>query len=272
MECVASDPLAPPERKRAAVIGAMTCRRVLGQRVDATSYAGAAEAILAMAEARTGGMTCVSTVHMVMEGHDDADFRRIVNSADLITSDGMPLVWMLRVLGVTDASRVYGPDLTPYVCRAAAERGLSVGFYGSTPDVLDDLARELLAAIPQLSIGFRWSPPFGRVSSQEDEEVVEAIRESGIGVLFVGLGCPKQERWMAAHRDRLDCVLVGVGAAFDFVAGRKPKAPGWLQRMGLEWLFRLACEPRRLWRRYARHNPRFAVLALGQLWRARRTT
>jgi N-acetylglucosaminyldiphosphoundecaprenol N-acetyl-beta-D-mannosaminyltransferase len=245
----------------------MTSRRVLGQRVDVTSYASAADAILALAEARAGGMTCVSTVHMVMEGHDDAEFRRLVNAADLITSDGIPLVWMLRALGVADASRVYGPDLTPFVCRVAAERGISVGFYGSTPEVLDDLARNLLARIPGLSIGFRWSPPFGCSSPSEEEEVVEAIRDSGIGVLFVGLGCPKQERWMALHRDRLDCVLVGVGAAFDFVAGLKPRAPGWMQRSGLEWLFRLACEPRRLWRRYARHNPRFALLALKQLWR-----
>jgi N-acetylglucosaminyldiphosphoundecaprenol N-acetyl-beta-D-mannosaminyltransferase len=262
-----SSDLAPKPRKRAAVIGPLASRRILGQRVDVTHYARATEAILALAEARAGGMACASTVHMVMEGHDDPEFRRLVNAADLITSDGMPLVWMLRALGASGATRVYGPDLTPIVCEAAAERGIPVGFYGSTEDVLDGLASALIARTPRLSIGFRWSPPFGACSQAEDERVVEAIQDSGIGVLFVGLGCPKQERWMAAHRDRLDCALVGVGAAFDFVAGHKPSAPVWIQRAGLEWGFRLACEPKRLWRRYLRHNPRFAMLALAQLWR-----
>jgi N-acetylglucosaminyldiphosphoundecaprenol N-acetyl-beta-D-mannosaminyltransferase len=160
----------------------------------------------------------------------------------------------------------------PLVCGAAAERGIPVGFYGSSEPVLDALARALVARHPGLRIGFRWSPPFGPVPPEEDEQVVEAIADSEIGVLFVGLGCPKQERWMAAHRERLDCVLVGVGAGFDFAAGSKPKAPAWLQRAGLEWAFRLACEPRRLWWRYARHNPRFAALALRQLWREGRVS
>jgi N-acetylglucosaminyldiphosphoundecaprenol N-acetyl-beta-D-mannosaminyltransferase len=248
-------------------MGPLVSRRVLGQRVDVSDYPRAIAAILALAEARVGGMVCASTVHMVMEGHDDPDFRRLVNAADLITADGMPLVWMLRALGAPEATRVYGPDLMPMVCRAAAERGIPVGFYGSSEPVLDALARELVARHPTLRIGFRWSPPFAPASPEPDEQVVEAIADSGVGVLFVGLGCPKQERWMAAHREQLDCVLVGVGAAFDFAAGHKPKAPSWLQRAGLEWAFRLACEPRRLWWRYARHNPRFALAALRQLWR-----
>jgi N-acetylglucosaminyldiphosphoundecaprenol N-acetyl-beta-D-mannosaminyltransferase len=232
-------PLAP-DRKRAAVLGPLDSRRVLGQRVDVTDYARATEAILALAEARVGGMACASTVHMVMEGHDDPGFRRLVNAADLITSDGMPLVWMLRALGAHAARRVYGPDLTPIVCEEAARRGVAVGFYGSSEEVLDALTGALIERFPALRIGFRWSPPFGPVSHREDEQVVEAIQDSGIGVLFVGLGCPKQERWMAAHRERLDCALVGVGAG--------------------------------LWRRYLRHNPRFAALALAQLWRERRTS
>lgn len=254
-------------RKRDAVIGPRVSRRVLGQRVDATHYSHAAQVILALAEARVGGMVCCSTVHMVMEGHDDPHFRRLVNAADLITPDGMPLVWMLRAQGVPEATRVYGPDLMPWVCGAAARRGIPVGFYGSSEAVQDALAAALLARHPALRIGFRWSPPFTPLAPEEDEQVLEAIEDSGIGVLFVGLGCPKQERWMAAQRERLPCVLVGVGAGFDFVAGRKPRAPAWLQRRGLEWAFRLACEPRRLWRRYARHNPRFAALVLAELWR-----
>jgi len=261
----ASDP--GPARKRAAVIGPLVSRRVLGQRVDAVDYARAGEAILALAEARAGGMVCASTVHMVMEGHDDPRFRALVNAADLITPDGMPLVWMLRAQGVPGAPRVYGPDLMPFVCAGAAQRGIPVGFDGSSPAVQDALAAALLARHPALRIGCRWSPPYAPLASEQDARVVEAIEDSGIGVLFGGLGCPKLERWMAAHREQLSCVLVGVGAGFDFVAGRKRQAPAWLQRLGLEWAFRLACEPRRLWRRYARHNPRFAALALAQLWR-----
>jgi N-acetylglucosaminyldiphosphoundecaprenol N-acetyl-beta-D-mannosaminyltransferase len=256
-------------RKRAARVGDVPARRVLGMRVDATSYAHAVEAILAQAEAGRGGTTCVATVHMVMEAYDAPDYRAIVNAADLVTPDGVPLVWMLRVLGVPGAGRVYGPDLLPLVCEAAAARGVPVGFYGGSGDVLDALVSRILARFPGLRVAFAHAPPFRELSAQEDAEVCDAIRDSGARVLFVGLGCPKQERFMAAHRDRLPCAMVGVGAAFDFLAGRKAQAPAWLQRAGLEWLFRLCHEPRRLWRRYALHNPRFVALAVRELWRVR---
>ena len=254
--------------KRDARTGSVPARRVLGLRVDATSYAHATEAILEMG-ATGGGMTCVSTVHMVMEAFDAPDYQRLVNGAELVTPDGMPLVWMLRALGVPEASRVYGPDLTLEVCAHAERHGVPVGFFGGAPDVLRALVERLGAQFPQLRIGFVHSPPFREGVPEVDPDVVESIRESGVGVLFVGLGCPKQERWMAAHRDALGCALVGVGAAFDFLAGRKRQAPAWLQRLGLEWAFRLACEPRRLWWRYLVHNPRFAVRALRQCWRER---
>ena len=259
-------------RKRDAAPTGVASRRILGMRVDATSYAAATRAVLDLAEAGHGGMTCVCTVHMVMEGRDDPAFQRIVNGADLVTPDGVPLVWTLRAQGIPEAERVYGPDLTPILCAAAAERGIAVGFYGAAPETLETLVQQLVQRFPGLEVGFAHSPPFGPMSDAEDARVVDAIRDSGIGLLFVGLGCPKQERWMAAHRDRLDCALVGVGAAFDFLAGHKAQAPAWLQRAGLEWAFRLAHEPRRLWRRYAVHNPRFIVGALRQLVRAQRAT
>jgi N-acetylglucosaminyldiphosphoundecaprenol N-acetyl-beta-D-mannosaminyltransferase len=258
-------------RKRDALAGSVPARRVLGLRVDATSYAHASERILEMG-ATGGGMTCVSTVHMVMEAFDAPEFQRIVNGAELVTPDGMPLVWMLRALGVPEATRVYGPDLTLAVCGSAEQRGISVGFYGGAPDVLRDLVERLSAQFPQLRIAFAHSPPFATDTAPVDSATADAIRDSGIGVLFVGLGCPKQERWMAAHRDSLECALVGVGAAFDFLAGRKRQAPAWLQRLGLEWAFRLACEPGRLWQRYLVHNPRFAVRALSQCLRERRAS
>jgi N-acetylglucosaminyldiphosphoundecaprenol N-acetyl-beta-D-mannosaminyltransferase len=259
----AQDP--KPER---GVGPARGSRRLLGMRVDVADYLEAARAIFAMAESG-GGMTCVATVHMVMEAWDDPGFRALVNGAELVTSDGVPLVWSLRALGARDATRVYGPTLLPLVCEEAARRRVPVGFYGGTPAVMAALAQRLAARCPGLEIAFAHCPPFSDAPPAVDDGVVSAIEESGARVLFVGLGCPKQERWMAAHRAHLSCALVGVGAAFDFAAGTKAQAPAWLQRAGLEWLFRLATEPRRLWRRYARHNPRFVVQMAQQIARER---
>ena len=234
-------------------------RRVLGMRVDGTNYAEAVEAITDRAIMGSGATVCVSSVNMVMEAVDTADFRRIVNSADLVTPDGVPLVWALRALGVARATRVYGPALTTQLCRRAEVLDIPVGFYGGSPDVLDTLVGRVATRFPGLRIVFASSPPFRELSQEEDESAIAAILASGVQILFVGLGCPKQERWMAAHREHLPCALVGVGAAFDFLAGAKPQAPGWMGRSGLEWLFRLCTEPRRLWRRYLIGNPRFVA-------------
>jgi N-acetylglucosaminyldiphosphoundecaprenol N-acetyl-beta-D-mannosaminyltransferase len=258
------------ERKpeRGAKPTRLGARRLLGVRVDATDYEEAADRILAMSEAG-GGMTCVTSVHPVMEAWDDPAFARVLDGADLVTPDGVPLVWALRALGIPEASRVYGPDLTPRVCEAAAKRGIPVGFYGGTPRVLETLIARLAETIPGLQIAFAVAPPMSDAPIAVDERIVDVIDDSGAGVLFVGLGCPKQERWMAAYRDSLSCALVGVGAAFDFLGGAKAQAPRWMQRAGLEWLFRLSREPRRLWRRYTRNNPRFAALMLLQVARER---
>ena len=243
-------------------------RRLLGMRVDVTDYLEASRTILAMAESG-GGMTCVATVHMVMEAWDDPAFRALVNDAELVTSDGVPLVWSLRALGERGASRVYGPTLLPFLCEQAARYDVPVGFYGGAPEVVAALTARLVQRYRGLSVAFTHCPPHRDGAPIVDEEIAAAIEESGARVLFVGLGCPKQERWMAAHREHLSCALVGVGAAFDFAAGAKAQAPAWLQRAGLEWLFRLASEPRRLWWRYARHNPRFALRMALQIARER---
>jgi N-acetylglucosaminyldiphosphoundecaprenol N-acetyl-beta-D-mannosaminyltransferase len=174
-----------------------------------------------------------------------------------VTPDGVPLVKTLQGLGLPHAERVYGPTLTPAICRRAEQLGLSVGFYGGSEEVLSELKSRLLEDFPNLVIDYAYAPPFSSLDTAEDAAVVNAIRASGVKILFVGLGCPKQERWMGAHRASLDCVMLGVGAAFDFIAGRKRQAPAWLQRAGLEWLFRLVSEPHRLWRRYLYGNPRF---------------
>jgi len=242
-------------------------RYILGMRVDATSYAHAASLVLDWAAAGESRYVSVANVHMVMETHDDPAFRQVVNGADLVTPDGMPLVWGLRLLGVDRQQRVYGPDLTLALCRAAAEQGIPVGFYGGTEESLAALEASLRRRFPDLRIACMISPPFRPLSDGQDAAFTRQIRDSGARILFVGIGCPKQERWMAAHKNRIPAVMVGVGAAFDFHSGRVKQAPVWLQRLGLEWAFRLLMEPRRLWRRYLRHNPRFVALFLVQLLR-----
>lgn len=238
---------------------ALASRTIIGTRVDAVSRTQVVDRVFGWAGNREPHYVCVCNVHLVMEAHDDAATNQAVNSADLVTPDGVPLVWGLRLLGVNDAVRVHGPWLLPHLCGEATTRGIPVGFYGGTPEVLADLVDELGARFPGLDVAYEYSPPFRPLTPEEDEQVVREITESGARILFVGLGCPTQERWMAAHKERLPLVMLGVGAAFDFVSGHKLEAPMWMQTLGLGWLFRLACEPRRLWYRYAYHNPRFIV-------------
>ena len=252
-------PRPPRKRRQPAPVAHVPSRRILGMRVDATRYGAVAQSVLARARRGQGGMVCVATVHMVMECRADPQLRQLVNSAEIVTPDGMPLVWGLRRLGLPGARRVYGPELCDRLCGEAAREGVPVGFYGGAQPVLDVLVPRLMQRHPGLRVAFHTSPPFRALTPEEDQHVVAAIRESGVRVLFVGLGCPKQERWMAAHRDAVECVMLGVGAAFDFLAGAKPQAPRWMQAAGLEWLFRLACEPRRLWRRYLLLSPRFVL-------------
>jgi N-acetylglucosaminyldiphosphoundecaprenol N-acetyl-beta-D-mannosaminyltransferase len=244
-------------------------RYILGMRVDATSYGDAAMRVARWAKAGESRFVCIASVNNVMEAHDDLEFLSIMNDADLVTPDGMPLVWGLRRLGLPHASRVYGPDLTPAVLTKASEEGIPVGFYGGSPSVLEAFLLRVERGWPNLRIAYAWSPPFRDLTDEEDERVVEEMNASGARLLFVGIGCPRQEIWMSNHRGRVDAVMLGVGAAFDFMAGMKKQAPGVMQRTGTEWLFRLATEPRRLWRRYLKHNPRFAALFGAELVKLR---
>jgi len=243
----------------------LASREVLSMRVDATSYEDASQRVLLWARERRSTYICVATVHMVMEAFDSESFQRIVNEADLVTPDGMPLVWALRALGVGSASRVYGPDLMPHVLEKAAREEVPIGLYGGTPESLNLLHGVLKARYPDLKLVCKIAPPFRPLTAQEDEAVTQEIAASGARILFVGIGCPKQELWMAAHKDRIPAVMLGVGAAFDFHAGRVRQAPRWVQAAGLEWAFRLSMEPRRLWKRYLKHNPRFVAFFLMQL-------
>lgn len=256
-------------RNHRAAPKAVPTRHVLGMRVDATSYEDAATRIVDWARSEESRYVCVATVNNVMESHDDPSFRTVMNEADLVTPDGMPLVWGLRRLGIPAATRVYGPDLTPVVCERAAGAGLPVGFYGGTSTVISMMTSNLRSRFPSLRIVYQGSPPFRPLRHEEDAAAVDAINQAGTRILFVGLGSPKQDRWMAEHRGRIGAVMIGVGAAFDLLAGAKPRAPRRMQALGLEWLFRLVTEPRRVWRRYLRQNPRFMLLFARELARTR---
>ena len=240
-------------------------RYILGMRVDATSYKSATQDIVEWGRAGASRYICIANTHMAMESYDDDKFRRIVNAADIVTPDGMPIVWGLQFLGVKRPSRVYGPDLTLSVLEAAEREELGIGFYGGSPETLAKLKTVVMERFPALKISYATSPPFRPPMPEEDTRVVDDMNASEVRVLFVGLGCPKQERWMAEHVGRIRAVMVGVGAAFDFIARVKPQAPRWMMGAGLEWVFRLANEPGRLWRRYLRQNPRFVALFALQL-------
>jgi N-acetylglucosaminyldiphosphoundecaprenol N-acetyl-beta-D-mannosaminyltransferase len=242
----------------------LSSRLILGTRTDSTTYSDATTRVLAWASIPESRYVCVSNVHVTMESYDSAEFRTIVNGADLVTPDGMPLVWALRMFGAGKATRVYGPTLTVHLLERATAEGVPVGFYGATPEVLERMSDRCRRRFPELRVVYAHAPPFRQLTAAEDATVVREINDSGARILFVGLGCPKQERWMAGHKGAVNAVMLGVGAAFDFLAGVKPQAPAWMQHVGLEWLFRLATEPRRLWRRYAYHNPRFVALLAGQ--------
>jgi len=235
---------------------------ILGMRVDATSYADATWQIIEWSRKRQSRYVCVANVHMIMVAHNDAEFKKVVNDADLVTPDGMPLVWLLRKAGFNSQQRVYGPTLTLSICEALAKEKIPVGFYGGSPDALKKLVSNMKDRFPGLDVSYACSPPFRDLTADEDRQIMENIKASRVKVLFVGLGCPRQERWMAEHRDRIHAVMAGVGAAFDFHAGMVRQAPLWLQNAGLEWLFRLIMEPRRLWKRYLVTNTKFIWLLI----------
>ncbi len=260
---------ASSNRRTSATESDLESRQILGMRVDCTHYEQAVRLITKLSREEQGASVCIATVHMVMEAYDDPSYRRLVNAVDLVTSDGVPLVWCLRLLGLSRAERVYGPTLTLKLCAKAEATGRRVGFLGGTDDTLAALSQKLRRDFPALDIVFSYAPPFRPLCEAEDMDLVAAIEDAGVELLFVGLGCPKQERWMAEHRDRLHCTSIGVGAAFDFIARNKLQAPDWMQRAGLEWLFRFSTEPRRLWRRYLYNNPRFLWAFASQLCKER---
>jgi len=242
---------------------------VVGLGISLLTLESATDRVVRWAQERTGRYVCAANVHMVMEAHDKPAFRDVVRGADLVLPDGMPLVFAQRLLGHAAASRARGVEITERLLDRAASGGIPVAFYGGTPATQDRLIAAAQARFPGLRVAVAISPPFRPATPEEDAADVRLLIDSGARIVFVGIGCPKQEQWMAAHVGRLPCVLLGVGQAFDLLAGVVQEAPRWMHGLGLSWLHRLAQEPRRLFWRYAKHNPRFLAFLLLQVVRRR---
>jgi len=232
-------------------------------RVSVTDLERSTQRIEGWIKGRERAYVCVAPVATVIEAQDDPIYKTLVNNADMVTPDGMPIVWSVKMKGEKSVQRTYGPDLFLKICEEGQDLGYKHFFYGGTEETLDCLKKSLEKRFPKIEIVGQYAPPMGDKNRIEDDQVINRINQSNPDVLWVGLGAPKQEYWMANHRNKLDVpVMIGVGAAFDFIAGVKKQAPAWMRKIGLEWLFRLCAEPKRLWRRYIIGNSRFLWLML----------
>ena len=231
---------------------------VLGVGITVLNLPLAVERICQAVAARRKGYVCVTGVHGVMEAQDDPALRRILNSAFLNTPDGMPMVWCGKMSGHREMNRVYGPDLMLELAGVSAERGLRHFFYGGANGAAEELKQRLTARFSGMLVVGTYEPPFRPLNDFEEAELSRQVAESRPDIFWVGLSTPKQEKFMAAYQDKLDVpIMIAVGAAFDFHSGRVKQAPRWIQRSGFEWLYRLSRDPKRLWKRYFKNNPRF---------------
>ncbi len=250
--------------QRLACLPSGRCCSVLGLRIHELDYDSAIAQISHWTDAQEPRYVCISAVHTVMEAYDSPDFRAAANEADLVGADGVPVIWVCRWLGLTHQKRVFAPELTVRLCEMAAEAGIPVGFYGSTQTVNDDLTRKMRERFPDLNVAYARPSVFRDLSNQEIEAIAAEINDAGTRILFVGLGCPRQEHWMRRARPHVKAVMLGVGWAFDVCSGHSRAAPAWMQEIGMEWFWRLLENPRKLWRRFLKNNPRFVLLALAQ--------
>ncbi len=238
---------------------------MLGAPIDVLGWDDALARVAVWANQRESRVVCFCNAHAVVTYGRDADFAKAIDSADLAAPDGAPVAWMLRLLGHSEQPRISGPDLM-LACLAQAELNEhSVFLLGSSKATLVTLRKRLRTRYPKLLMVGALSPPFRPLSAEEDARIVQHIQRSGAQIVFVALGCPRQEQWMAAHRGRIASVMMGVGAAFDFHAGAMKRAPRWMRRFGLEWLHRLINEPKRLAWRFVDTNTVFVFRALAQL-------
>ncbi|HEY0057691.1 MAG TPA: WecB/TagA/CpsF family glycosyltransferase [Flavisolibacter sp.] len=233
---------------------------VMGMQISRGSYAQFVDSIIESARDKESAYVCVANVHMLGETHKSKSFAAVVNGARFITPDGKPLTWALRLLKGVRQERVAGMDLLPDLLKVAEARNIPVYFYGGLQETLDRTATYLEENFPRLSVAGLYSPPFRQLSSEEEENAIRKINRSGARIVFVALGCPKQEKWMSSMQGRIHALMIGVGGALPVMVGTQKRAPGWMQKGGLEWVYRLLQEPRRLFSRYAVTNSLFLYL------------
>ena len=238
----------------------LTKKRVISIDVSIGRYQDFLDEIVALSLRKESAYICVANVHMVIEAYDDKEFQQIVNKAAIVTPDGMPLVKVLKAFYGIQQDRVAGMDIFPDLLRRAAENGLRVYLYGSTDQVLNEIKKRAKHLYPDLQIVGMYSPPFRELTSEEQEMIVEKINSVSPHLVFVSLGCPKQEKWMAKMQGKVHATMIGVGAAFLTFIGELKRAPKWMQDLSMEWLFRLVQEPQRLFKRYAYTSPKFVYL------------
>ncbi|MEO1684743.1 MAG: WecB/TagA/CpsF family glycosyltransferase [Cyanobacteria bacterium J06631_12] len=239
-------------------------QNVIGFSVCSLSLEEHLDQILQWADARVSKVVCVANVHMLMEGHWHPDFSKILKQADMLTPDGMPLAWMVSWLQFKPQERVAGMDIFLGLCRRAKRQSVRLFLVGSTPEVRNNIQRKIKREFSGVEIAGIADFPFRPMTWQEDEALVKEINNSGANIVLVSLGCPKQERWMSAHKNRIHAVMIGLGGAFPVFAGKAKRAPAIIRKSGLEWLYRLKQEPKRLWQRYASTIPPFLFLAFRQ--------
>ena len=241
---------------------------ILDTKVSVTDLQSASSYISECIDQRKKTYVCIAPVSTVVDAQADRAYREIINNAGMTTPDGMPLVWLGRLKGERAIKRTYGPDLMTKFCELSQQKSYKHYFYGGTPETNRLLVSKLSERFPRLNIVGDFAPPMRNVGEEEDASVLEQINKADPDVMWVGLGSPKQDYWMFKHRDKLNVpVMVGVGAAFDFLAGVKKQAPRWMQNLGLEWFFRFCCEPRRLWRRYIIGNTKFIYWIIKDFFR-----
>ncbi len=240
-------------------------QRVLDFPITALRFDDQIQTILRWASARESKTVCVANVHMLMEAYWNPDFGTVLHNADLVTPDGMPLVWMMRLLGAHYQDRVAGMDILLKACDLAQKQNVSVFFLGSQAEILSRIRKRLETEFPFLKIAAMEPLPFRPLTPTEDEALIKRINSSGAGLVFVSLGCPKQENWIAQHKDTIQAVMIGLGGVFPVYAGIQRRAPRMMRDLGLEWLFRWLQEPGRLWHRYTKTIPPFIWLAFKQL-------
>lgn len=240
----------------------MNRKKIITSYIDSGSYKEFIERIIQLAKHKYSSYVCITNVHMVIEAYLDKKFNTILNHADLVAPDGMPLAKILQLMCGFKQDRVAGMDLMPDLFREAEKNGLAVYLYGSTFSMLSSIENKAKKEYPDLKICGKYSPPFRKLSEEEDEIITERINRAEADLVLVALGCPKQEKWMAEHKGKINGCMIGLGAAFAIYAGNQSRAPQWMQNACLEWFYRLLQEPRRLWKRYLVTNTLFLLLIL----------